>query len=308
MSPVGDNLTTEQRQPGLADLDLRSTIDLVRLVNEQDALVPAAVARSTQEIAAVVDAVTARMRSGGRLVYLGAGAAGWVAAADAFECRQTYGCSGAEVVAIVAGPGPDALQRGWWEDSPGAEDDRDAAERDLAAIELGEHDSLVVVSASGQTPYALAAAGAARRRRALAVGVTANTATPLAQLVDHTIEVVVGPEIVAGSTRMKAATAQKLVLHTLSTLVMVRTGRTYGDLMVGIRPDNAKLRGRAIRIVVEATGADEQSATAALGDAAGDARIAIVSLVARTDAEEARRRLERSAWRVRDALGDGRGV
>lgn len=304
MSPVGDNLTTEQRLPGLSDLDLRATLDLVRLVNEQDALVPAAVARATQAIADVVDAVTARMNDGGRLVYIGAGAAGWAAAADAFECRQTFGCPSSEVVAIVAGPGPDALRRGRWEDIPGAEDDAGAGAEDLAAIELGHRDSLVAVSASGQTPYVLAAAGAARRCGALVVGLTANAGTPLSYAADHAIEVVVGPEIVAGSTRMKAASAQKLVLHTISTLVMVRIGRTYGDLMVGIRPDNAKLRGRAIRIVVEATGVDEQSAAGTLGDAAGDVRVAIVSLLAGTDTESARRRLARNSWRVRDALSD----
>jgi N-acetylmuramic acid 6-phosphate etherase len=280
--------TTEAARPELADLDLRSTREIVRLLNDEDATVPAAVAEAGDELAAAIDAIAERMRRGGRLVYAGAGTSGALAALDAAECGSTFGSPPGEVLAVVAEDDAD-------------EDDRAAATDALRGLTLRPEDCVVAVSASGSTPFVLAALEAARDAGALGVVVASVRDSKAAALAEHEVAAVVGPEVLAGSTRLKAGTAQKLVLNTISTVTMIRLGRTYGGLMVGVAPGNEKLRERARRNVVLASGASEERVDEALDAAAGDARVALVSLLAGVDAADARTRLDASEGSVRKA-------
>jgi N-acetylmuramic acid 6-phosphate etherase len=282
--------TTEAARADLADLDLRSTRDLVRVLNEEDATVPAAVAEAGDELALAIDAIVERMLRGGRLVYAGAGTSGALAALDASECSSTFGSPPGEVLAVVA-------------DQDADEDDRAAATNALLGLPLRPVDCVVAVSASGATPFVLAALEVAREAGALGVAVASVRDSRAAALADREVPVVVGPEVLAGSTRLKAGTAQKLVLNTISTVTMIRLGRTYGGLMVGVAPGNEKLRERARRNVVLASGASEDRVDEALEAAAGDARVALVSLLAGVDATAARSRLEASDGSVRKAAG-----
>jgi N-acetylmuramic acid 6-phosphate etherase len=279
---------TEAARPELADLDLRSTRELVRLLNEEDATVPAAVAAAGDELAAAIDAIAERMQRGGRLIYAGAGTSGALAALDAAECGPTFGSPPGEVLAVAA-------------QGEAAEDDGAAATTALLEFTLRPEDCVVAVSASGSTPFALAALETARAVGALTVAVTCVSASPAGGVAEHEIAAVVGPEVIAGSTRLKAGTAQKLLLNTISTVTMIRLGRTYGGLMVGVAPDNAKLRERARRNVALASGAAEERVDEALAAAAGDARVALVSLLAGVDAGTARERLEAAGGSVRQA-------
>jgi N-acetylmuramic acid 6-phosphate etherase len=280
--------STELARPDLADLDLRSTRDLVRLLNEEDATVPAAVADAGDELAGAIDAIVERMKRGGRLVYAGAGTSGALAALDAAECGSTFGSPPGEVLAVVAEHDAD-------------EDDRAAAANALRGLTLRPEDCVVAVSASGSTPFVLAALETAREAGTLAVAVASVSESKAAALAEHEVAAVVGPEVIAGSTRLKAGTAQKLVLNTISTVTMIRLGRTYGGLMMGVAPENAKLRERARRNVVLASGASEERVDEALDAAAGDARVALVSLLAGVDADDARSRLDASDGSVRKA-------
>jgi N-acetylmuramic acid 6-phosphate etherase len=280
--------TTEAARSDFADLDLRSTRDLVRLLNEADAAVPNAVAAAGDALAAAIDAIVARLQRGGRLIYVGAGTSGALAALDAAECGATFGSPAGEVVAVVA-------------DRDADEDDRAAATNALLELALRPEDCVVAVSASGSTPFVLAALEAARERGALSVAVAGARDSKAAALADHNVAVAVGPEVVAGSTRLKGGTAQKLVLNTISTVTMIRLGRTYGGLMIAVTPGNEKLRQRARRNVVLASGAPEERVDEALEAAAGDARVALVSLLAGVDATAARERLETSGGSVRKA-------
>ena len=283
--------TTEAARPDLADLDLRSTRDLVRLLNDEDATVPSAVAEARRRARrARSTRIVERMRRGGRLIYAGAGTSGALAALDAAECGSTFGSPPGEVLAVVAQEDAD-------------EDDRAAATNALRGLPLRPEDCVVAVSASGSTPFVLAALEVARDAGALGVAVASARDSQAAALAEHEIAVVVGPEVIAGSTRLKAGTAQKLVLNTISTVTMIRLGRTYGGLMVGVAPANEKLRERARRNVVLASGASEEQVDEALNAAAGDARVALVSLLAGVDADAARSRLEESDGSVRKAAG-----
>lgn len=281
---------TEAAPARFADLDLRSTRELVRLLNEEDTTVPAAVAEAGDALAAAIDAIAERMARGGRLVYAGAGTSGALAALDAAECGPTFGSAPGEVAALVA-------------DGEEAEDDAAAAAEQVLQLGLGRDDSLVAVSASGSTPFALAALEAARAAGALGVAVTCVRDSALGRLADHEVAAVVGPEAIAGSTRLKGGTAQKLVLNTISTVTMIRLGRTYGGLMVGVAPGNEKLRARARRNVALASGASDEQVDEALAAAAGDARVALVSLLAGVDPATARERLEAAGGSVRQAVG-----
>ena len=230
-------------------------------------------------------------------MYVGAGTSGRLAAVDAAECGPTFGIQPGDVVALVAG-GISALATA----QEAAEDDAGAGVADIAGARVGPRDAVVALSASGRTPYTLAAAGAAAAAGALTACVVCVPDSPLGQAVEHEIAVVVGPEIIAGSTRMKAGTAQKLVLNTLSTASMVRLGKTYGNLMVDVVATNSKLHARVRRAVGEATGADDGAVDAALQASDGEAKVAIVSLLAAVEPEEARARLERAGGVVRAAL------
>jgi N-acetylmuramic acid 6-phosphate etherase len=289
-----DELITEARAARPA-YDRSSTAELVRLMNAEDATVPSAVGAISRELAAAVDAVAERLAAGGRLVYVGAGSSGAIAALDADECEATF--STTQVVALVAGSG-----LGSTAEREAAEDDGEAGRRDAEELGVSDRDALVAVSASGRTPYVLGALEAAAAAGALTVALVAVHDSQLARGADHELAVVVGPEVVAGSTRLKAGTAQKLVLNTISTVGMIRLGKTYGDLMVDVRTSNEKLTARARRIVCVATGVSDHEADAALAAAGGSAKVAIVALLVGIDTDAARARLERSGGHVESAL------
>jgi N-acetylmuramic acid 6-phosphate etherase len=290
-------LLTESQRPELMGVDLASTAELVELMNADDTTVPAAVAAAAPAIVAAIDAIAERLARGGRLIYVGAGTAGRIGMLDAVECPPTFNTAPGEVVALLAG-GVDAFKGA----AEGAEDDVETAPRELDALALAEADVVVGITASGRTPYVLAGIERARRAGALTVGLACNPDALLSQAVDYPIEVVVGPEFISGSTRLKAGTAQKLVLNMISTITMVRLGKTYGNLMVDLQTTNEKLRVRAVRIVAHVAGATEEAASAALAAAGGDTRIAIVTLVREVDPDEARRRLDAHGRNLRRTL------
>ena len=290
---LGD-LITEARSAETADLDLRTTLQLVELMNRQDSAVPAAVGAQAAQIAAAVDAITERLQGGGRLVYAGAGTSGHLAEMDAYECESTFSTDPGQVVALVAGAdAPSALEQA------AAEDDADAGHRDVDALGVGAMDAVVGVSASGRTPYVLGAVEAAVSAGALTAAIVSTPDSELARLVDFEIPVVVGPELLAGSTRLKAGTAQKLVLNSISTIVMIRLGKTFDNLMVDVSATNEKLRQRVRRIVMTATSASSQRADEALAAADGSAKVAIVMLLAGIDAPAARDRLAAASGNIR---------
>lgn len=295
-------LTTEAFRPELADIDRLPTPDLARLMNDEDATVPAAVATRLPEIAAAIDAAAARMAGGGRLVYAGAGTAGRLGVLDASECPPTFNTDPAEVVGLIAG-GPPALVRA----VEGAEDSAELAVADLAALGIGPADTVVGVSASGRTPYAIGAVEYARRAGALTVGLACNADSALGAAAEHAVEIVVGPELLTGSTRLKAGTAQKLVLNMFSTITMIRLGKTYGNLMVDVRASNEKLRARSRHIVALATGASDEEIEAALGATDGEVKNAILVLLGRVDGPTAARLLAESGGHLRAALDATRG-
>lgn len=290
-------LATERTRPDLADLDTRSTRDVVAVLAAADAEVPAAVAAAGDAVAAAVDLVVERMERGGRMVYVGAGTPGRLAVVDASELVPTFGTDPELVVAVMAG-GPEAMSGA----REGAEDDAGAGAADVRAQGVGPDDVVVGITASGRTPYVLGAVDAARAAGAGTVGVSSNPGAALSARVDVAVEVDTGPEVVAGSTRLKAGTAQKLVLNQLSTAVMVRRGRTFGNLMVDVRVTNAKLAERVRRMVAEATGADSDAVARAVADADGHAGTAVVALLGGVDAARARELLAAAGGRVRGAL------
>jgi N-acetylmuramic acid 6-phosphate etherase len=292
-----DGLATEAHRPELAGLDRLPTAEIAALMNAEDAGVPAAVARRLPEITAAVDAITERLAKGGRLVYAGAGTAGRLGVLDAAECPPTFGTDPGQVVALIAG-GAEAVLNA----VEGAEDSRRAAVADLTALGLTADDAVVGIAASGRTPYAVAAVEHARALGALTVGLACTADSELGAAAEHAIEVVVGPELLTGSTRLKAGTAQKLVLNMLSTITMVRLGRTYGNLMVDLRATNEKLRARCHRIVTLATGADREAVDRALAAAGGAVKPAILALLTGLAPEPAARLLAEHGGRLRDAV------
>src|SRR3954452_4620989 len=289
---------TEERNLTGADLDLLSTTELVLLMNREDALVPVAVGAAGQAVADVVDAVAERLHAGGRLVYAGAGTSGSLAALDASECEATFGIGCDQVVAAVAGADAQSSS-----EREAAEDDQVAGRRALEDLNIGAEDAVVAISASGSTPFTIGAARAAAAAGAFTACVVCAPHSQLATICEREIMVLVGPELLAGSTRLKAGTAQKLVLNTISTVAMIRLGKTYAGLMVGVVASNEKLRERVRRIVSEATGAPSEAIDAALAASGGDAKVAIVSLPGRIHSNTARARLEVAGDNVRDALG-----
>jgi N-acetylmuramic acid 6-phosphate etherase len=292
-----DELATEARDPGAADLDLQSTLELVRQMNAEDAGVPTAVARADAAIAAAIDAVAERLAAGGRLVYIGAGTSGRLALVDAAECESTFAVPPGRVVALIAGGSVAAATA-----QEEAEDDADAGAAAVKDIDVGPADAVVALSASGRTPYVVAALEEARNSGAATIAVVSVEGSELGAAAQHEIVVLVGPEVIAGSTRLKAGTAQKLVLNMISTIAMVRLGKTFGNLMVDVVATNDKLRARVRRIVAAASGASPKRVESALDEAEGDAKVAIVSLVCDVDASSARARLDAAGGDVRKAL------
>jgi N-acetylmuramic acid 6-phosphate etherase len=292
--------STEQSDPRYSRIDRLPTEQVARLMNAADASVPSAVAAAIPEISAFVDAVADRMRRGGRLLYLGAGTSGRLAVLDASECPPTFGTDPELVQGVIAGGVP-ALTRA----VEGAEDDAAAGSAAIAERQVGPLDSVLGVSAGGRAPYVVAAVREAARRGALTAALTCNRGTPLAQAAEHPIEVVVGPEVVAGSTRLKAGTATKLVLNMISTITMVRLGRTYGNRMIEVSASNAKLADRAVRIVSDITGAAITVARPAVEAAGWHVKSAILMIEKGLDAETARALLKAHDDRLDAALADG---
>jgi N-acetylmuramic acid 6-phosphate etherase len=296
---VEDDRVTEAGGDPDAAYESKPTLELVARMNQFDAAVPAAVAAVAAAVAETVDAVSDRLRAGGRLVYVGAGTSGHIAALDASECQATFSLPPGRIIALVAGGTTSSPLV-----QAASEDNRDAGERDVVALDIAPGDVVVGVSASGSTPYVLGAVEAAVERGALTAAVVCVESSPLVSLVDHEIAVVVGPEFLAGSTRLKAGTAQKLVLNTISTVAMIRLGKTYGNLMVDVVAANEKLAERVRRIVATASGAGPDEVDDALAAADGDARVAIVALKAGVDTETARARLDRADRSIAAALDE----
>jgi N-acetylmuramic acid 6-phosphate etherase len=288
--------TTERQRIDLRDLDLRPTRELVELINDEDAEVSHAVARASGEIAAAIDAIVELLRDGGRLVYVGAGSSGRLAALDAAECGPTFSTAPGQVLALVAG-GTDLAVA-----NEEAEDDVDAGATAVRDAGIGPQDAVVAVSAGGRTPYTVAALDEAAQRGALTIAVVAAAGSELAARAQRVIAVDTGPEVIAGSTRMKAGTAQKLVLNTLSTVAMVKLGKTYGNLMIDVHASNEKLRARARSAVALATGAGSDEVDAAIAAAGGDAKVALVVLATGVDPHAARQRLAAVGGVVREAV------
>jgi N-acetylmuramic acid 6-phosphate etherase len=284
-----EGAATERQRVDLRDLDLRPTAELVHLINDEDRTVAAAVSDAARSIADAIDAIVERLEAGGRLVYVGAGSSGRAAAADAAECGPTFSTD--RIAAVTT-------------EDEAAEDDAGAGARDLSASALGEKDVVLGVSASGRTPYTLGAIDAAREAGALTIGLACVRGSELARRAARSIEVEVGPEVIAGSTRMKAGTAQKLVLNTISTIAMVRLGKTFGNLMVDVQASNDKLRARARRAVAIATAAPDEEVADAIAAADGDTKVAIVALLAGVDAQTARSRLTAAGGMIREAVAD----
>ncbi|MFG2598744.1 N-acetylmuramic acid 6-phosphate etherase [Streptomyces sp. NPDC048462] len=292
-----ETLTTEAFRPELADIDQLATAEIARIMNGEDRTVPAAVAARLPEISAAIDATAARMARGGRLIYAGAGTAGRLGVLDASECPPTFNTDPADVVGLIAG-GPSAMVTA----VEGAEDSKELAAADLDALGLTADDTVVGISASGRTPYAIGAVEHARAEGALTIGLSCNADSALGAAAEHPVEVVVGPELLTGSTRLKAGTAQKLVLNMLSTITMIRLGKTYGNLMVDVRASNEKLRARSRRIVSLATGASDQEIEAALAATDGEVKNAILTILGQVDGPTAATLLSASDGHLRAAL------
>ena len=271
----------------------------MRIINREDARVAAAVRRELPQISRGVDAIVHALGRGGRLIYVGAGTSGRLATLDAAECPPTFGIAPRLIQALVAG-GRRALTHA----VEGAEDSVAQGARDLAAKKITAKDIVVGLTASGSTAYVLGALAYARRRRAVTVGVTSNRRSPLARRADITIAPQVGPEVIAGSTRMKAGTAQKLVLNMLSTAALVRLGHVYDNWMIDVALTNRKLRRRGLRILEQAAGASVSAAARALRQANHDLRVALVMLKTGSSAAAARRRLRQAGGNMRKAVGE----
>jgi N-acetylmuramic acid 6-phosphate etherase len=295
------DLTTETSNIASEGFDTKSAIEIARIINHEDAKVAAAVRKALPEIAVVIDIVARALRDGGRLIYVGAGSSGRIAALDASECPPSYSTLPAQVQYIMAG-GPKALASA----SDVNEDSPELGQRDIARRRPTRKDIILGVSASGSTPYVVGAVEYARARGAITAAITCNHNTPLADVSDTTIVVEVGPEVVSGSTRMKAGTAQKMVCNMITTGAMTRLGYVYDNLMVNVHMKNAKLVERGIRVLMHVCNIDRDSAIRTIKSAGKSIPIAVVMLKANVDKMEAVRRLAQSDGNVRLAIDDSR--
>ncbi|MFE0633139.1 N-acetylmuramic acid 6-phosphate etherase [Streptomyces sp. NPDC058864] len=291
-------LGTETRNERTAELDRMPVSELLTVMNAEDQTVALAVREALPDIGTAVEAITESLRRGGRLIYLGAGTSGRIGLLDAVECPPTFGTAPEQVVGLLSG-GPGAFIVA----VEGAEDEPARAIADLDEIGVSERDTVVGLAASGRTPYVIGGLKHAATRGAVTVSVACNSDALVSRYADIPIEVPTGPEILTGSTRLKGGTAEKMVCNMLSTASMVRLGKVYGNLMVDVRATNNKLVDRARRMVVQATGADPDTAAEALSAAGGHAKTAIVMLLTGTGAEEAARRIEQARGDTRTAAG-----
>jgi N-acetylmuramic acid 6-phosphate etherase len=294
--PLG-HLRTEQRNRASACLDQETTLDLVSIINREDAKVAAAVRGALPQIARAVDLIADRLRKGGRLIYVGAGTSGRIAALDASECPPTFGTDPKRVQFIIAG-GPKALGGA----VEANEDSREFGERDMAKRRPGKNDVVVGIAASGRTPFTVAAVALARKRGAATIAVCCNADSPLEKAAELAIVTPVGPEVLSGSSRMKAGTSQKMVLNMLTTGAMTRLGYVYGNLMVNVHPSNEKLVDRAIRVLQDAAGIEAAAAKDALNRSGKSVPVALVMLKTGLTAAQSRRRLKAHDGNVRRAI------
>jgi N-acetylmuramic acid 6-phosphate etherase len=294
-----ENLTTEQRNPASEQIDRLSALEIVRLMNDEDRRVADAVRAEEEPIARAIEIIADKLRSGGRLVYVGAGTSGRLGVLDASECPPTFNSRPEQVIGIIAG-GPSALTRA----IEGAEDHPEFAVRDLSDANVSKKDCVVGIATSGRTPYVISALEYAKSVGAAAIGFSCNADSEMHRVADFMITPVVGPEVVSGSTRLKAGTATKLVLNMLTTGAMVRLGKTYGNLMVDLRATNTKLKLRTKRIVCDLTEIDDVSAERLLDRCNGELKTAIVAQLLAIGPDEARDQLERSQQHLRQALQD----
>ncbi len=290
-------LNTETIDPRYSQIDFLTTSELLKLINENDQGVSLSVGKVLPQIEQAILEITKRMSQGGRLIYVGAGTSGRLGVLDASECIPTFSIPDGVVIGLIAG-GDAALRKG----IEGAEDNRDGAVPELQKLKLSKLDTVVGIAASGRTPYAIGAMEFARSVGALSVALTCNPNSEMSKFADVAIEIDSGPEILAGSTRMKAGTAQKLVLNMISTVTMINLGKTFGNLMVDLQVTNVKLRDRAIRIIQAATQVDAKRAEEALLAANNQVKVAIVMLLLQVTPTEAISALESANSRVREAL------
>jgi len=292
-------LTTESQNEASQGFDTKSAHEIARIINHEDAKVPGAVKKAIPEIAMVIDQVASSLRDGGRLIYIGAGSSGRIAALDSSECPPSYSSAPGQVQYIMAG-GPKALASAVEVN----EDSEELGQRDIARRRPTRKDVVVGVSASGRTPYVVAAVAYARARGAHTAAVTCNHDTPLAAAADITIVADVGPEVISGSTRMKAGSAQKMILNMITTGAMTRLGYVYENLMVNVHMQNSKLVERGIRILMCACNIDRETAVQTIKSAGRSVPVALVMLKAKVDKPEAVRRLAKSDGNVRLAIED----
>ena len=294
---VLDGLTTEARNPASESLDQLSSLEIVQVMNAEDRRVAEAVGREAESIAVAVDHAAERLARGGRVIYTGAGTSGRLGVLDAAECPPTFGTEPWQVVGVIAG-GSEALTRA----IEGAEDNPELGGEDLRKLAVGEGDMVVGIATSGRTPYVIGALKYAKSAGCYCVALSCNENSEVQRHADLAITPIVGPEVLSGSTRLKAGTATKLVLNTITTGAMVRLGKTFGNLMIDVRPTNAKLWSRATRIVSEATDLPPEQASELLTRCGGDVKVAIVSHLAQSPFDEARRRLSEAQGRVSAAF------
>lgn len=293
-------LETEKRNPRTMDMDRLSTEEILRVINQEDQSVPGAVAAEIPRISQAVEAIVRAVRSGGRVIYVGAGTSGRIGLLDALEWPPTFGV-GPELVQVLVAGGSQATIGS----SAPSEDDADAGAAEVSAVGAGPNDAVVAIAASGVTPFVLGAVIEARRRGCTVVGLCNVPGSLLEQTADIPITPFTGPEVLTGSTRMKAGTSQKLVLNMLSTAAMVRLGKVYSNLMVDMPPSNQKLASRARRMVAQATGLDADASGRLLEEAGGSTKVAIVMALASVGRGEAERRLDRAGGLVRAAIEAG---
>lgn len=290
-------MITEGRNPASQNIDELSTEAMLRVINDEDKKVALAVEAIVPQIAAAVDAICAAFQAGGRLIYCGAGTSGRLGILDASECPPTFGTPREQVIGLIAGGHTAILQA-----VENAEDNREQGAQDLKDIHFSRHDVLVGIAASGRTPYVLGALAYANELGATTVSLTCNPGSAMSQIAAIALTPVVGPEVVTGSSRMKAGTAQKLVLNMLTTGSMIRSGKVYGNLMVDVEATNQKLVQRQVNIVMQATDCDETTASAALTACGGHCKTAILMVLADLAADEAKALLSQHQGFIRQAL------
>lgn len=292
-----EKMTTEQRNPQTMNLDEMSPLQIVTEMNREDAGIPAAIQPHLKEIAQVVEWAAQSLSSGGRIFYMGAGTSGRLGVLDASECPPTFGVSADTVVGLIAG-GPSAIMKA----VEGAEDDRELGAQDLKDHHLTSKDLVIGLAASGRTPYVIGGIEYAKSIGCKTAGITCNEGSVIGKASNCAIDVVVGPEVLTGSTRLKSGTAEKMILNMISTAAMVQIGKSYGNLMVDVVLSNEKLQVRAENIVMQATGVDRETAKRTIAEAGGRCKTAITMILANCGKEEAQQRLAQANGHVRKAI------